>query len=250
MGPEGLARSIVVVATSDEPALVRREAAFTAAAIAEYFRDEGAHVLYLMDSISRIAAAQREIGLASGEPPTTRGYTPSVFSLLPALLERAGPGLETAQGNAGAITGVYSVLVEGDDHEEPIADAARATLDGHIVLSRRIAETGRFPAIDILKSVSRSDPGNSVDDRILLQEMRELISIYDDMSEMIRIGAYVTGANAKVDKAIEMHPKIERFLTQSIAECVREGEAFGELRSLLPQCEGSERVAEHVNEEY
>ena len=233
LGPEGLARSIVIVATSDEPALVRREAAFTAASIAEYFRDTGAHVLYLMDSISRVAAAQREIGLAAGEPPTTRGYTPSVFSLLPSILERAGPGLDQGDGKFGSITGVYSVLVEGDDHEEPIADAARSILDGHIVLNRRIAEYGRFPAIDILKSISRVDPKFPEDIMDILQRVKELASVYDDMREMIRIGAYTTGANAKVDEALEIHPQIEQFLTQSVAQRISEDEAIDGLRAIV-----------------
>jgi flagellum-specific ATP synthase len=213
LGPEGLARAVVVVATSDEPAMMRREAAFLAMTIAEQFRDEGDHVLCLMDSLTRVAMAQREIGLAVGEPPTAKGYTPSVFSLLPSLLERAGPGVE----GAGAVTGVFSVLVEGGDHDEPIADAARAILDGHIVLSRKIAERGRFPAVDILRSLSRS--AKAGDDRArLAAAARRLESVHEDMSEMIRIGAYQPGANAEVDRAIAFHAALEMVLDQPIDE--------------------------------
>jgi len=239
LGPEGLARSVVVVATSDEPALVRREAAFVAATIAEYFRDQGLHVLQLMDSITRVAAAQREIGLAAGEPPTSRGFTPSVFSLLPSLLERAGPGVDRCAGkdnsprSTGAISGVFSVLVEGDDHDEPIADAARAILDGHIVLDRRISETGRFPAIDILKSVSRVSSDFKDEQEVIIRKAKAHAAIYDDMREMIRIGAYNNGANPEVDAAKDFHPKIERFLTQSVEECVSAEETFVALNAIV-----------------
>lgn len=211
LGPEGLARSVVIVATSDEPALMRREAAYLALTVGEYFRDRGDHVLCLMDSLTRVAAAQREIGLAAGEPPTAKGYTPSVFSLLPKLLERAGPG----KAGTGAITGVFTVLVEGDDHDEPIADAARAILDGHIVLDRRIAERGRFPAIDILKSVSRSGAGATHSPlRDAARRARSLAATYEDMREMIRIGAYRQGASPEVDAAIAFHATLEEFLSQ------------------------------------
>jgi flagellum-specific ATP synthase len=211
LGEAGLARSIVIAATSDEPAMMRREAAYLAMAVAEHFRDEGAHVLCLMDSLTRVAAAQREIGLAAGEPPTAKGYTPSVFSLLPKLLERAGSGLV----GAGAVTGIFTVLVEGDDHDEPIADSARAILDGHVVLDRRIAERGRFPAVDILRSVSRTALG--VPEAGLVETARRaraLAAVYEDMREMIRIGAYKRGASPEVDRAIEFHAALESFLAQ------------------------------------
>lgn len=218
LGSEGLARSVVIVATSDEPAMMRREAAFLAMTIGEYFRNRGDHVLCLMDSLTRVAAAQREIGLAAGEPPTAKGYTPSVFSLLPKLLERAGAGT----AGAGAVTGVFTVLVEGDDHDEPIADAARAILDGHVVLDRRIAERGRFPAIDILRSVSRTAGlGEGAGLHETARRARALASVYEDMREMIRIGAYKPGANDEVDRAIDFHAQLENFLTQG------RGEAFG-----------------------
>lgn len=232
LGPEGLKRAVVVVATSDEPAMMRREAGFLALTLAEYFRDEGAHVMCLMDSLTRIAMAQREIGLASGEPPTTKGYTPSVFSTLPALVERAGPGADGAA--PGYITGVFSVLVEGDDHDEPIADAARAILDGHIVLDRRIAERGRFPAINILRSISRTMSGALADDdAALAAEARKSAAAYDDMQELIRIGAYRDGANADVDQAIALHPKLEDFLSQQPDEHVTSVESFAALREIL-----------------
>ena len=231
LGPERLARSIVVVATSDEPAMMRREAGFLALALAEHFRDEGGHVLCVMDSLTRIAMAQREIGLASGEPPATKGYTPSVFSALPAMVERAGPGLEAAAH--GYITGVFSVLVEGDDHDEPVADAARAILDGHIVLGRRIAERGRFPAVDILKSVSRTPHPMSEERAELVARAKSLASAYDDMRELIRIGAYRSGADRQVDRAIAIHPELEEFLAQKIGVRISFDETFALLQSTL-----------------
>jgi flagellum-specific ATP synthase len=228
LGPDGLNRAVVVVATSDEPAMMRREAAFLAMTIAEQFRDEGDHVLCVMDSLTRVAMAQREIGLSVGEPPTAKGYTPSVFSLLPSLLERAGPGVE----GAGAITGVFSVLVEGGDHDEPIADAARAILDGHLVLSRKIAERGRFPAVDILRSLSRSAKGG--DDRArLASAARRLEAVHEDMSEMIRIGAYQAGANIEVDRAIAFHDALEALLGQSIDERESASGALARLEAAL-----------------
>lgn len=230
LGPEGLARSVVIVATSDEPAMMRREAAFLAMTVGEHFRDAGAHVLCLMDSLTRVAAAQREIGLSAGEPPTVKGYTPSVFSLLPKLLERAGAGT----AGAGAVTGIFTVLVEGDDHDEPIADAARAILDGHIVLDRRIAERGRFPAIDILKSVSRSAfdaPGSR--SLSVAREARALASVYEDMREMIRIGAYKAGANPEVDAAIAFQARLETFLAQAREEKVSAATAQSDLAAML-----------------
>ncbi|GAB4571779.1 MAG: flagellar protein export ATPase FliI [Rhodothalassiaceae bacterium] len=212
LGPEGLARSVVVVATSDESALMRRQAAWLSLSIAEYFRDMGREVLCLMDSITRFAMAQREIGLAAGEPPTTKGYTPTVFSELPRLLERAGPGPK----GKGSITGLFSVLVEGDDHNEPVADAVRGILDGHIVMERAIAERGRFPAINVLKSVSRTMPDcNSEEENKLVREARALLAAHADMEEMIRLGAYRRGADALVDRAIALMPAFDAFLGQA-----------------------------------
>lgn len=236
LGPEGLAKSVVVAATSDEPALMRREAAFVALTAAEYFRDRGARVLCLMDSLSRVAAAQREIGLAAGEPPTARGFTPTVFSLLPALLERAGPGLD--DGAAGSITGVFSVLVEGDDHDEPIADAARAILDGHVVLSRRIAEGGRYPAVDILKTISRAAAGAfSPEQATLVSRLRASEALYEDMREMIRIGAYRAGADPEVDKAAGVHRSLEAFLHQEVSARVGFDETFAGLARIASEAE-------------
>lgn len=212
LGPSGLARSVVVTATSDAPAPARRRAAYAALTVAEYFRDQGKQVLCLLDSVTRFAMAQREIGLAAGEPPTTRGYTPSVFAELPKLLERAGPG----QPGQGDITGLFTVLVDGDDHNEPVADAVRGILDGHIVMSRHIAERGRYPAVDLLKSLSRL---NSVlqgpDEAALVREVRRLVSAYTDMEELIRIGAYSTGADADVDLAVRLMDGLNIFLGQS-----------------------------------
>src|SRR5271168_1429514 len=227
LGPEGLARAVVVVATSDEPALKRRQAAYMTLAIAEYLRDQDLEVLCLMDSITRFAMAQREIGLAAGEPPTTKGYTPTVFSELPKLLERAGPGPIRPDGSeAGSITGLFTVLVDGDDHNEPIADAVRGILDGHVVLDRAIAERGRYPAINVLRSVSRTMPGcNSTEENALIQRARRLLALYDDMAELIRLGAYRKGSDEAVDEAIHYNAAIEAFLAQrkdektNLADC-------------------------------
>jgi len=214
LGPEGLARSVVVVATSDEAAARRRLAPKTACAIAEHFRDEGLDVLLLLDSVTRFALAQREIGLAAGEPPTTRGYTPSVFAELPKLLERAGPGLENGK-KAGTITGLFTVLVDGDDHNEPIADAVRGILDGHIVMERGIAERGRYPAINVLKSLSRLMPMCHSDaENALVSRARALMSVYAEMEELIRIGAYKEGADAEIDEAIRRRAALEDVLKQ------------------------------------
>jgi len=233
LGEEGLARSVVVLATSDESALARRQAAWTTLAVAEYFRDQGRHVLCLMDSVTRFAMAQREIGLAAGEPPTTRGYTPSVFAELPRLLERAGPGYEI-DGAAGAITGLFSVLVEGDDMNEPVADAVRGVLDGHVVMSRDIAERGRFPAIDVLKTVSRAMPDcQTADEQAITAEARRMLSLYADMEELIRIGAYQRGSDAELDRAIALNPGLEAFLAQDKSEATPMNESFARLGRIL-----------------
>ncbi len=213
LGEEGLKRSVVVVATSDKPALVRIKGAMTATAVAEYFRDQGKNVVLMMDSVTRFAMAQREVGLTVGEPPATRGYTPSVFALLPRLLERAGTN------DKGSITGIYTVLVDGDDMNEPIADAVRSILDGHIVLSRSIAAQNHFPAIDVLASVSRVMTEVVSKEHIgAAREMRALMAVYKDAEDLIHIGAYVNGSNAKIDTAIKKMDAINDFLCQGIFE--------------------------------
>jgi flagellum-specific ATP synthase len=235
LGEEGLKRAIVVVATSDEPALMRRQAAYTTMAIAEYLRDQDQEVLCLMDSVTRFAMAQREIGLAAGEPPTTKGYTPTVFTELPKLLERAGPGPIRPDGTeAGPITGLFTVLVDGDDHNEPIADAVRGILDGHIVMERAIAERGRFPAINVLKSISRTMPGCQRQyEREIVTNARQTLAAYSDMEELIRIGAYRTGADPAVDRAIRLNPALEAFMTQDKNEAATLDEAFLRLHGIL-----------------
>jgi flagellum-specific ATP synthase len=229
LGEAGLARSVVVVATSDEPALMRRQAAYLTLAIAEYFRDQAQQVLLLMDSVTRFAIAQREIGLATGEPPTAKGYTPTVFAELPRLLERAGAG--TAEGS---ITGIFTVLVEGDDHNEPIADAVRSILDGHIVMERAIAERGRYPAINVLKSVSRSMP-RSTDPAFVdvLKQARSVMATYADMEELIRLGAYRPGSSPDVDQAIGLNPALEAFLSQDKADCTSLIDGYQRLAGVL-----------------
>ena len=213
LGKDALARSVLVVATSDEPSLVRINAAFLASAVAEYFRSEGKDVVLLMDSITRLAMAQREVGLAIGEPPTTRGYTPSVFAMLPKLLERAGTD------EVGSITGFYTVLVESDDINDPIADAVRSILDGHIVLSRDLAARGHYPAVDVLYSVSRLMMEiTSEEHQTLAQRIREILAVYRDAEDLINIGAYKKGSSQKIDYAISMIDKINGFLRQRVDE--------------------------------
>ncbi len=213
MGEEGMKRSIVVCATSEQPALVKIKASFVACAIAEYFRDQGKDVLFMLDSVTRIALAQREVGLAVGEPPATRGYTPSVFALLPKFLERAGAN------KFGTITGLYTVLVEGDDMNEPIADAARSILDGHIVLSRALAHKNHYPAIDVLASISRV-MNNIVDDEHILAagKIRNLLASYAKNEDLINIGAYIKGTDAMTDKAISLNDKINNYLIQDASD--------------------------------
>ena len=231
---------MVVVATSDESALMRRQAAYMTLTTAEYFRDRGLNVLCLMDSVTRFAMAQREIGLSSGEPPAAKGYTPTVFSELPRLLERAGPG----EAGKGTITGLFTVLVEGDDHNEPVADAVRGILDGHIVLDRKIAERGRFPAVNVLRSVSRTMPAcNPPEQQALITQARRSLSLYDDMEELIRLGAYKSGNDPALDRAIELQPALEAFLGQGRVEETDLGTSFAELGTVLNsgQHEGQRR---------
>jgi flagellum-specific ATP synthase len=233
LGDAGLARSVVVVSTSDEPALMRRQAAHVTLAIAEYFRDDGKDVLVLMDSVTRFAMAQREIGLSAGEPPTAKGYTPTVFTELPRLLERAGPGTEQ-----GTITGIFTVLVDGDDYNEPIADAVRGILDGHIVMERAIAERGRYPAINVLKSVSRTMP-RAADPAYLpaLNRAKQIMATYSDMEELIRLGAYRTGTSPEVDEAIRLHKPLEEFLAQSKEEATSLAEGYRRLAQIVAAAE-------------
>jgi len=236
LGEEGLARSVVVAATSDEAPLVRRQAAYVAMTVAEQLRDSGLNVLLLMDSVTRFAMAQREIGLSAGEPPASKGYTPTVFAELPRLLERAGPG----PAGCGTITGLFTVLVEGDDHNEPVADAVRAILDGHIVLERAIAERGRFPAINILKSVSRSMPGcNSEAEQRLVLQARQPLTLYEDMAELIRLGAYKAGTNPEVDEAMRLYPHLETFLAQSKDERATLSQGYDALSTIMGSAPGS-----------
>jgi flagellum-specific ATP synthase len=228
LGPEGLARSVVVVATSDAPPLVRLRAAFVAMRVAEWFRDQHADVVLMMDSLTRFAMAQREIGLSVGEPPATRGYPPSVFALLPRLLERAGAS------EAGSITGLFTVLVEGDDMNEPIGDAARAILDGHVVLSRRLATGGHFPSIDVLESISRlTGVLSTPEQRADAIQLRRLLAAQRDASELIEIGAYAAGSNSLVDTALSRRELIDDFLRQDVAEATPAGESWDRLHALV-----------------
>jgi FliI/YscN family ATPase len=212
LGLDGRRRSVVVCSTSDRPAPLRLRACFVALAVAEYFRDQGADVLFIMDSVTRLATAQREIGLASGEPPSQKGYTPSVFNLLPRILERAGNFAK------GSITGFFTVLVEGDDFNEPVSDAVRAILDGHIILSRRLAASGHYPAIDVMHSVSRLSSQLSAPDVLsAARNIREALAVYDESKDLIELGAYVGGTNPKLDAALRLRPDIVNFLRQEMA---------------------------------
>jgi flagellum-specific ATP synthase len=231
LGTEGLKRSVVVVATSDQPALARTRAAHAATAIAEAFRDQGRQVLLMMDSITRFAMARREIGLAAGEPPTARGYTPSVFAEIPALCERCG-----TTDSGGSITALYTVLVEGDDFNEPISDIVRATLDGHIMLSRDLAHEAHFPAIDVLQSASRL-AGELVDDaeQALMTAAIELISTYERNRQMVDMGAYKSGSNEAIDRAMRLYPAVRAVLRQSVVESSTRAAAMERLRAALSE---------------
>jgi flagellum-specific ATP synthase len=236
LGAEGLARSVVVVATSDTPPLMRREAAYAAMTVAEHFRDQGRSVLLLMDSVTRFCLALREIGLAAGEPPATRGYPPSVFAELPRMLERAGPGLDPMPGDGrpGQITALFTVLVEGDDHNEPVADAVRGILDGHVVLDRRIGEGGRYPAVDVLRSLSRAVPGcNDADENALTRRARAILALHAEMADLVRLGAYRAGSDPAVDEAIALAPRIEAMLRQTREEACSIEASFAALREAL-----------------
>lgn len=228
LGEEGLKRSVVIVATSDQPALIRLKGAMVAASIAEYFRDLGKDVLLMVDSITRLAQAQREIGLAIGEPPATKGYTPSVFSMLPKFLERAGTSVN------GTITGLFTVLVDGDDMDEPIADAARSILDGHIVLSRKLAHKNHFPSIDVLESISRCMSDITDEEHLKISGMiKDYMAAYRENEDLIQIGAYAIGTNERVDKAIRLHDPLLSFLKQSRTEKTTFDESTKKLKDLL-----------------
>lgn len=228
LGPEGMKRSVVVCATSDKPALIRIKGALTATAIAEYFRDQGKKVILMMDSVTRFAMAQREVGLAIGEPPAQKGYTPSVFAMLPKLMERAGTS------EKGSITAFYTVLVDGDDFNEPIADTVRGILDGHIVLSRSLAHKNHYPAIDVLNSVSRLMPAiTSNDHRESASIGRDLLATYKESEDLINLGAYVRGSNRKIDLSIEYHDALENYLKQGVEEKSEFEEGIGKLISLF-----------------
>lgn len=227
LGPEGLARSVLVIATSDQSPLIRMRAAYAAAAVAEYFRDQGKDVLLMMDSVTRFAMAAREVGLAVGEPPTTRGYTPSVFAQLPKLLERAG------RSEKGTITGIYTVLVDGDDFNEPVADSTRSILDGHIVLTRELADQGHFPAIDALRSISRLRPDICPKEIVIAgRVITGSLATFKRVEDMVNIGAYARGSNPEIDKAIDMVPAINAFLRQAVEDGQTLEDSFSQLKAL------------------
>lgn len=227
LGPEGLARSVVIVATSDEPPVVRLRAAFVATRIAEWFRDAGRHVVLMMDSLTRVALAQREIGLSAGEPPATRGFPPSVFAMLPQLLERAGTSPE------GSITGLYTVLVEGDDMQDPIGDAARSILDGHIVLTRDLATSGHFPSIDVLESISRVSAIVTPTGKQDATRLRRLLAAYRNVKELVEIGAYVAGSDPDADAALALMPAINAFLRQDMDDATPTADTWAALHELV-----------------
>ena len=228
LGPAGLARSVVVVSTSDEPALVRLRAALTATRIAEWFRDQGRHVVLMMDSVTRFAMAQREVGLSAGEVPATRGYPPSVFALLPQLLERAGTG------EVGSITGLYTVLVEGDDMNEPVSDTVRSILDGHVVLTRALATAGHFPSIDVLESVSRVVTAvTTPEQRACATGLRQLLAAHRDAKDLLEIGAYVPGSSPLVDRAVALEQPITGFLRQDVHDRAPLEDSWARLHALV-----------------
>ncbi|MBI5162717.1 MAG: flagellar protein export ATPase FliI [Magnetospirillum sp.] len=229
LGVEGLKRSVVVVSTSDESPLMRRQAAYLTLSVAEFFRDQGNDVLCMMDSVTRFAMANREISLSAGEPPASKGYTPTVFAELPRLLERAGPGV-----GKGSITGLFTVLVDGDDHNEPISDAVRGILDGHIVLDRAIADRGRYPAVNVLRSVSRTMPAcNNDEENVLVSTARRLLATYEDMAELIRLGAYRRGTDPAVDEAMHYYPQLEAFLAQKKTDATDLATCYRRLAEIL-----------------
>jgi flagellum-specific ATP synthase len=228
LGPEGMKNTVVVAVTSDQPSLIRVKGAMVATTIAEHFREQGRDVMLMMDSLTRIAMAQREIGIAAGEPPTTKGYTPSVFALLPRLLERAG------QSARGSITGIYAVLVEGDDFNEPVSDAVRSILDGHVSLSRRLASRNQYPAIDVPDSISRLAKDVATDEeQALAGEVRELLSVYREAEDLINIGAYVKGSNPGIDRAIDKHEPLNEFFRQAIMELADHEQSVQRLKEIL-----------------
>jgi flagellum-specific ATP synthase len=234
LGKEGLARAVVVVATSDTPPVLRRRAAYTAMTVAEHFRDQGKSVLFMMDSVTRFCLAAREIGLSAGEPPSTRGYPPSVFAELPRLLERAGPGEDKGPDATGFITALFTVLVEGDDTNEPVADAVRGILDGHVLLDRRIAEDGRYPPVDVLRSLSRAAQGCLTQEEMALtRRARGIVALQAEMADLVRMGAYRAGTDPAVDEALALGPRIEALLRQDRNETTDLLVAFQMLREVL-----------------
>lgn len=244
LGPEGMRNSVVVAVTSDQPALIRVKGAMVATTIAEYFRDQGKDVMLMMDSLTRIAMAQREIGIAVGEPPTTKGYTPSVFSLMPQLLERAG------QSDRGSITGLYTVLVEGDDFNEPVSDAVRSILDGHVALSRRLAARNQYPAVDVLDSISRLMKDIATEEEITLAgQVRRLMSIYRENEDVINIGAYNRGSSPAIDMAIEKLEPLNEFFGQGINERADHGESIRRLAEILNGSENGNDQPEDMKDE-